>query len=235
MDRGVRGIPLTKQRRVVRQSLPDVIAADLRKRILSGDLAEGELIRQELLADEYGVSRMPIREALKRLDAEGLVVFQNNRGATVVKHSLEEIAEIFDIRMLLEVDLFRRAIPQMTDAHFAACEATLADMERSYAAGEVAEWGPLNEHYHNQLLEAAGRTLTFELLQRASTQANRYVGMHIDQLNKSANAREDHRALLTLAKSGDVEAAAQRLCSHIDNTKRQVLALVASLRTGQVS
>lgn len=224
---------MVKKRAVVRQSLPDVIAADLRKRILSGDLEEGELIRQELLADEYDVSRMPIREALKRLDAEGLVVFQNNRGATVMKHSLEEIAEIFDIRILLEVDLFRRAIPKMTEVDFAACEGTLEAMERSYETGDVAEWGPLNEHYHNLLLEAAGRNLTFELLQRASTQANRYVGMHIDQLNKSDNAREDHRALLDLARSGNIDAAAERLRAHIENTKLQILDLIANIRAHQ--
>jgi DNA-binding GntR family transcriptional regulator len=104
---------LAQKRAVVRQSLPDVIATDLRNRILSGDLAEGDLIRQELLAEEYDVSRMPVREALKRLDSEGLVVFINNRGATVTKHSLAEIAEFFDVRILLEVDLLKKSIPLM--------------------------------------------------------------------------------------------------------------------------
>jgi len=224
---------LAQKRAVVRQSLPDVIAADLRKRILSGDLEEGELIRQELLAEEYDVSRMPIREALKRLDAEGLVVFQTNRGATVTKHTLEEIAEIFDIRMLLEVDLFKRSIPNMTEEDFAECEDVLEQMERSYKTGSVAEWGPLNELYHSKLLEASGRKLTSDLLHRATTQSNRYVGMHIDQLEKSDNARADHRALLDLARAGDVSAAAAKLRSHIENTKLQIVELVTAIRAAQ--
>ena len=85
-------------RRISKKSLPDVIADDLRERILSGELPEAETIRQEALAEEYDVSRMPIREALKRLNAEGLVELTNNRGATVTKHSLPEIGEIFDLR-----------------------------------------------------------------------------------------------------------------------------------------
>ncbi|MDX1319154.1 MAG: GntR family transcriptional regulator [Oceanospirillum sp.] len=224
---------MAQKRAVVRQSLPDVIVADLRKRILSGDLVEGELIRQELLADEYDVSRMPIREALKRLDAEGLVVFQNNRGATVTKHTLEEIAEIFDVRMLLEVDLFRRSIPNMTEQDFAECEEILEAMKKSYASGQVAEWGPLNEEYHNKLYEASGRELTKALLERASVQSNRYVGMHIDELNKSDNAQKDHQSLLDLARSGDVDAACEMLRSHIENTKLQMLELISAKRAAE--
>ncbi|HAR54538.1 MAG TPA: GntR family transcriptional regulator, partial [Roseovarius nubinhibens] len=82
---------MPSKRPIPRQSLPDAIASDIRERILNGELVEGEVIRQEALADEYDVSRMPIREALKRLDAEGLGQFTTNRGASVTKHSPREI------------------------------------------------------------------------------------------------------------------------------------------------
>ncbi|WP_235889966.1 GntR family transcriptional regulator [Maribrevibacterium harenarium] len=218
------------KRAVVRQSLADVICADLTKRILSGELQEGELIRQEMLADEYDVSRMPIREALKRLDGEGLVRFQNNRGATVVKHSLEEIAEIFDVRILLEVDLFARAIGKMTIADFSRCEDILATMHASYQSGDVAAWGPLNAEYHSALYQAAGRQLTSQLLERVSKQANRYVSMHIDQLQKRHSAEQDHTKLLELARAGQVEEALAVLREHLTNTKEQVLALIQANR-----
>lgn len=222
---------MAQKRAVVRQSLPDVIVADLRNRILSGDLEEGALIRQELLAEEYDVSRMPVREALKRLDSEGLVVFQNNRGATVTKHSLDEIAEIFDVRILLEVDLFQRSIPNMTEAHFAECEAILEAMDASYRAGDIADWGPLNAAYHGKLYAAAGRHLTEVLLKRVTLQANRYVSMHIDKLNKRENASHDHHALLELARQRDISEATSRLKHHLINTKHQVIALVKQTRT----
>ena len=86
---------MKSNRAIDRNSLPDKIADDLRERILSGEMAEGETIRQEALAKEYEVSRMPVREALKRLDSEGLVQLTTNRGASVTKHSLREIGEIF--------------------------------------------------------------------------------------------------------------------------------------------
>lgn len=221
---------LAQTRAVVRQSLPDVIVADLRNRILSGDLAEGELIRQEVLAEEYDVSRMPVREALKRLDAEGLVVFINNRGATVTKHTLDEISEMFDIRTLLEVDLFKRAIPLMTEENFAECEAIFKEMQDSYSEGNVAAWGPLNARFHAALYAAAKRDLTTNLLDRVSLQSNRYVSMHIDKLKKSDNAQQDHRGLLELARQGDIVTAAEKLRFHIEDTKRQVLEHIAASR-----
>lgn len=221
---------MVQKRAVVRQSLPDVIVADLRQRILSGDLEEGALIRQEMLAEEYDVSRMPVREALKRLDAEGLVVFQNNRGATVTKHSLEEIAEIFDVRTLLEVDLFARAIPNMTDKHFAACERLLNEMDASYEAENVADWGPLNALYHRTLYEAAGRHLTEHLLERVALQANRYVSMHIHKLDQRDTASADHRALLDAARQRDVSLATTQLRQHLERTRDQVIALIKEAR-----
>lgn len=222
---------MAQKRAVVRQSLPDVIATDLRNRILSGDLAEGSLIRQELLAEEYDVSRMPVREALKRLDSEGLVVFINNRGATVTKHSLAEIAEFFDVRILLEVDLLKKSIPLMDEHHFDQCRELLNEMEASYAAGNVADWGPLNAQYHALLYEAANQKLTMQLLERVSMQANRYVSMHIDQLSKADNAEHDHRALFNLARLRDVDGAADLLKAHLENTKQQILELIAATRS----
>ena len=222
---------MAQKRAVVRQSLPDVIATDLRNRILSGDLAEGDLIRQELLAEEYDVSRMPVREALKRLDSEGLVVFINNRGATITKHSLAEIAEFFDVRILLEVDLLKKSIPLMGEHHFDQCSELLDEMEASYAAGNVADWGPLNAQYHAMLYEAANQKLTMQLLERVSMQANRYVSMHIDQLRKADNAEHDHRSLLNLARLRDVDGAASLLRAHLENTKQQILELIAATRS----
>ncbi|MCZ2721063.1 GntR family transcriptional regulator [Marinomonas sp. 15G1-11] len=224
---------MVQKRAVLRQSLPEVIAADLRNRILSGDLSEGDLIRQELLAEEYGVSRMPVREALKHLDSEGLVVFINNRGATVTKHTLSEIAEFFDIRALLEIDLLKKSIPLMEEHHFKKCEDLLDRMKESYAKGSVADWGPLNAQYHETLYEAANQKLTMQLLERVSMQANRYVGMHIDKLHKAGSAEHDHCALLNLARQRDIEAAAALLCSHLTSTKQQIIELIAQTRANE--
>ncbi len=223
------------KRAVARQSLPDVIANDLRERILSGELVEGETIRQESLAEEYDVSRMPIREALKRLDAEGLVVLTNNRGASVTKHSLKEIGEIFDLRILIEVDLFRQAIPQMTDADFAACENILAQMEASYDEDDVGRWGTLNYEYHTALYRAAGRSLTNELLDRISLQSDRYVRMNLSVMPQRKAAKEEHRDLLALAQARKADEGCEVLTHHILRTKEELLQMIAANRAGEDS
>lgn len=218
------------KRAIKRQSLPDVIADDIRERILSGDLAEGVTVRQEALADEYTVSRMPVREALRRLDAEGLVQVTNNQGATVTKHSLEEIAEIFDLRILIEVDLLRRAIPRMTASHIAYCEQVLEAMEASYDANDVVKWGALNYDYHAALYAPANRSLTNEVLQRVNLQSDRYVRMHLSVMHQRDLARQEHRELLELARSGDTDKACKLLTHHISQTMQNLLKLMMDRR-----
>ncbi len=227
------GREMGAKRAISRQSLPDVIASDLRERILSGDLAEGETIRQEALAEEYDVSRMPVREALKQLDAEGLVHLANNRGATVTEHSLGEIAEIFDLRTLLEVDLFRRAIPVMTAAQLGLCQDILTQMEASYNANDVSQWGALNQRFHAALYGAAGRNLTNEMLHRVALQSDRYIRMHLSVMKQREPARKEHRELLKLAQAGQVDAACALLAQHIGRAKEQLLTLMADRRPGQ--
>ncbi|UWR51192.1 GntR family transcriptional regulator [Phaeobacter inhibens] len=221
---------MAARRAISRNTLPDVIAADLRERILSGELAEGEPIRQEALAEEYDVSRMPVREALKRLDAEGLVRFTNNRGATVTKHSLREIAEIFDLRILVEVDLFRRSIPAMTTTDFARCSQILDEMDASYDADDVATWGALNHRYHSALYAAAERKLTNEVLQGLSLHSDRFIRMHLSVMKQREPAKAEHRDLLALAQARDIDAACAALTRHISRTKEELLTLVAENR-----
>jgi DNA-binding GntR family transcriptional regulator len=218
------------RRAVLKQSLPEVIANDLRERILSGDMAEGDIIRQEALAEEYDVSRMPVREALKRLNAEGLVQWTNNRGGSVTKHSLSQIGEIFDLRILIEVDLFRRAIPEMTAGDFARSEKLLDQMEISYIEDDVGKWGALNHAYHSALYGAAGRDLTSELLDRINLQSDRYVRLHLSVMKQREPAKEEHRMLLDLAKKGLIDEACKLLAQHIGRTKDQLLEMVMAKR-----
>ncbi|CUH80539.1 HTH-type transcriptional regulator McbR [Tritonibacter multivorans] len=219
------------RRLVQKQSLPEIIANDLRERILSGEIPEGAAIQQEVLAEEYGVSRMPVREALKRLNAEGLLSWETNRGGSVVKHSLNEIGEIFDLRALIEVDLFRRAIPNMTATDFMRCEELLAEMEVSYAANDVARWGQLNHDYHTALYRAANRRLTDDVLIRIALQSDRYVRIHLSVMKQRDPAREEHRKLLDLAQQGDVAGAGALLERHILRTRDALLELVAKQRS----
>ena len=222
---------MTNKRAILRKSLPDMIADDIRERILNGELSEGDAIRQEALAEEYHVSRMPVREALKRLDAEGLVQLTNNKGATVITHTLDEIGEIFDLRRLIEVDLLRRAIPKMTSANFALSDKLVNEMDASYAANEVAKWGDLNAEYHSSLYAAADCKFTNELLKKISIRADRYVRMHLTVMHQLELVKDEHHQLLILAQQQEVHQACELLTKHILRAKNELLALIAENRS----
>src|SRR5450830_1577850 len=103
-------------------STSEIITRHLRDAIVAGHFAEDEPIRQDDIARQFNVSKIPVREALKRLEAEGLVMFQRNRGAMVTRVSDAELAQMFEVRMLLEDKVLRLAIPNMTEETFARAE-----------------------------------------------------------------------------------------------------------------
>jgi DNA-binding GntR family transcriptional regulator len=106
--------------RLKRPTVVSMTADALRERILRGDYAEGVPLRQDAIAQDLGVSRIPVREALRQLEAEGLVTFSPHRGAVVSSLSLKEIRELFELRAEIESDLLRRAIPEMGTEKFRA-------------------------------------------------------------------------------------------------------------------
>src|ERR1700730_1226676 len=111
--------------RIKRQSLRDTQAESLRERILSGEFKEGDPLVQEALAEEYEVSRMPVREALRLLEASGLVALKTHKGAIVTSIPTEQIGELFELRALLECEILGHSIPRMTDDILVNCESCL--------------------------------------------------------------------------------------------------------------
>ena len=107
----MRAVTKAAAHRIHRQSLPEALAASLQERILNGEFKDGEPLIQEAIAEEYEVSRMPVREALRQLEASGLIVLKTHKGAVVTSIPTEQIGELFDLRALLECDILGRAIP----------------------------------------------------------------------------------------------------------------------------
>ena len=112
---GQRDAPAREARPLIRQTLASAAVDAIRERILDRTYPEGEPLRQDSLAAELGVSRIPIREALRQLEAEGLVTFNPQRGAVVSSLSIAEIEELFELRAELESDLLRRSVPLLTE------------------------------------------------------------------------------------------------------------------------
>lgn len=201
--------------RLRRTTVATGLADALREEILTGALPEGLVLRQEAVAQRYDVSRIPVREALRLLEAEGLVVLRPHRGAVVAGLSLAEIEEIFDLRAVLEPMLLSRAIPELTEEDLAAAEAILGAYETALDAGDVAQWGVMNWAFHAKLYERAGRPQTLAFLGGLRQKADRYTRLQLRFAGDVDRARREHRALLQLCARGDVDAAAALARDHV--------------------
>ena len=139
---------------LLRSTTAKDVADVLRRRILSGHYREDRFIRQELIAGELGVSRIPVREALAQLESEGLIVREKYRGAMVPKLTSEEIEEIFELRAMLEPYLLRHAIHKITRPALAE----LRDIvKRARGMKDIGDWAGLNVEFHRTLYRAAGK------------------------------------------------------------------------------
>ena len=198
--------------RIGRQSLTDQIVGELRRRIVAGELPEGTPLRQEKLAAELGVSRVPLREAIRQLEAEGLVTTEVHKGTVVSSLSPPEIEELFEIRTQLETWLFALAIPQMTEADFQAAEAVIAEAS---ATATYDVWGELNWRFHRALYEASGRHIALRLLKTVHDNANRYVNLQLTTAPDVEHELVDHRQLVAFARLRDVDGGVALLRDHI--------------------
>ncbi len=213
-----------------RQTLTGMTLMALRDRILQGGFPDGEPLRQDAIADELGVSRIPVREALRQLEAEGLVTFHPHRGAVVTTLSLEEIAELFELRAEIESDVLRRSIPLMTtDDHRAATE-ILDTYDTALRNGEVSAWGALNWRFHSALYAPANRPFTLGIVSKLHQHSDRYLRMQLALTHGETRARQEHRAILAAAKKRDTRKAAQLMRGHILGAGRSLVSFLEEHR-----
>ena len=198
-----------------RQTLAGMTLDAIRDRILRGAYPEGEPLRQDAIAEEMGVSRIPIREALRQLEAEGLVAFSPHRGAVVSSLSLDEIEEVFELRADIESRLLRRAIPLLDEDSLARAAEVLLRYERALRAHDVAEYGKMNWQFHSTLYDAADRPVALGIVQRLHQQADRYLRMQLALTHGEHRANEEHRAILDAARKHDVRRGTALLREHI--------------------
>jgi DNA-binding GntR family transcriptional regulator len=185
----------------------------LRRRILEGRYPVDKFIRQDTIAQELGVSRIPVREALAQLEAEGLVVREKYRGALIPKLSLAEIEEIYEMRAIIEPYLIRHAIRRITPEQIARLKSIV---DRSRKTKAVKDWAGLNIEFHRTLFAAADKPLALQVLDNLLVRADRYLKL---QNFRSSTTKEEsdsqHGQILKCVVNGDVEGAVTALTEHI--------------------
>ena len=211
--------------KIKRQSLPETLAQSLQERILNGEFKEGDPLVQEALAEEYEVSRMPVREALRQLEASGLIMMQTHKGAIVTSMPTEQVSEMFDLRTLLECEILGHAIPKMTDETLDESRSFLAQLEEAYRKGDVAKWGALNWEFHRSLYVPADRVQTLGLVQGINVQTDRYIRLQLQLAGAGAvsNAEKEHREILRLCEAREAREAVTYLRKHILNAGKNLI------------
>jgi DNA-binding GntR family transcriptional regulator len=184
----------------------------LREAILSGVLRSGEFIRQDVIAAELKVSKTPVREALLRLDAEGLVQFLRNRGAIVSELSLLEITETFDIRIAIETLALGLALPNLSTADFDRAQRAIEDAEHRQ---DDTQLGELNWQFHNALYAPCKRPLLLGMIENLHRVSGRYVRLQRALTRSELLSQSEHREILAACRRGDVAGAQAVLRDHM--------------------
>ncbi len=216
--------------RIERKTVAMLALERLRERILRGDFLEGAPLRQDALAAELGVSRIPVREALRQLEAEGLVTFSPHVGAVVSTLTLGEIKELFDLRALIEPELLRQAIPLTRTDHLYHAQRLLQEFEAACRSGDLEAWSALNSEFHAALLEPAAQPLTMGVLRYLHNQTNRYTRLHAAVTRSQGRALREHTEILEAVERRQVQHARALLASHILGAGRALIEFLGRQR-----
>jgi DNA-binding GntR family transcriptional regulator len=204
-----------------RRTASDEVADTLREAIIAGQFHDGEELNQVELARHFGVSRVPVREALRRLEAEGLVTAEAHRRVVVPGLTRTRIAEIFEVRALLEGYLVKRAAPDLSPKELAELREMAESMHK---ARNREAWLDRNAEFHHRLLAHAHAPVAMAIIERLSHQVERYMRRQKGGVVRSDEATKEHVAVIDKLQKGDVEAAANAMTDHVLATRDVVIA-----------
>jgi DNA-binding GntR family transcriptional regulator len=193
-------------------TVAEQVADVLREAIADGSLAAGTALRQDDLAVRFGFSRMPIRDALRQLEAEGIVSIHPTKGAHVAGMDTTEIREIFALRELLEAEALRLSLPKLGEGKLDEAEGVLARID---AEPDVGRWGALNRVFHLALYGACGNQRLLSLIEAHHNAADRYVRILLSNLNYRSRSQAEHRELIAACRSRDAKEAVAVLKKHL--------------------
>jgi DNA-binding GntR family transcriptional regulator len=215
------------------RTLSAAIAERLRQEILSRPHLSGTQLRQDALAIAYGVSRVPVREALFQLEAEGLVRIVPHKGAVVTDQSIEEINDVFDLRAMLEPRLFRLSIPGLTAQDFERIDGLREAFTAAIKAKDRGQRGVLNAELHLALYARAALPRTTSTVAGLLQTSDRYTRLQLSTPAAMKRAEREHAELVALSKVQNVDAACALLARHIDVVRCDLITLLNARTAAQ--
>jgi DNA-binding GntR family transcriptional regulator len=194
------------------QSSSDIIANKIRTSIIVGEFSVGLQLKQDKLAEQYKVSKIPVREALNQLKTEGLVEFANNRGSRVTSLSCLEVEEIYTLRIALEEIALNNAIANLKEEDFIKAESVLRLLDIS---NDYINWPKLNWEFHSIIYQAAQMPKLLDIVSILHNNVTRYLLLYLKKMDFQRVSQDEHWELLKLCKQKKSEQAVKLLKSHM--------------------
>ncbi|MBO5281581.1 MAG: GntR family transcriptional regulator [Lachnospiraceae bacterium] len=212
--------------------LRDVVFNTLRQAILTGELKPGERLMEIHLANKLGVSRTPIREAIRKLELEGLVTMIPRRGAEVAQITEKSMTDVLEVRRALDALCAELACERITEAEteqlHRACEA----FEAAVKTRDLKKIARADVQLHDIIVQATGNQRLVQLVNNLSEQMYRYRFEYIKDASQHQRLIEEHRIIYESIVKKDRETASQAARVHIDNQKKAIIAQIRSEKTG---
>jgi DNA-binding GntR family transcriptional regulator len=211
------GVKRAPDETIRRTSIVDTVTERLRREILAGEIEPGGRIRVGELEQRFGVSHIPIREALRRLEAEGLVVTSPQRATLVAGIALEDLAGLYDLRRIIEIPVARRAVEDATEADVAAVRAAFEELEQ--AEPDSAEFWERHRAFHWALMAPGATAWIQRVLDQVWQTAERYVRLTASAFGTTEEAMREHEQMVELYEARDAGELAELLERHLDRTE----------------
>lgn len=204
-----------------------MIEEKLRAAIYDGRLPCGMAIRQQELATLFGVSRMPVREALRQLEAQGLLQVTQHKGAVVAPLINHDSAETYALRMLLECEALRLSVPLLEESDFDLAQGCIERLEQTSDYVEISQ---LNRAFHRALYAHAGNRRLLRLVDDGLIEEERFLRFNLEAMGLRKVAQDDHRQLLEAARQRDVPLAIELLREHLQRGVAAIARYLAQSR-----
>ena len=202
-----------------RRTLAALVQERIREAILKQTLKPGERIDQNLLAEQLQVSMAPIREAMKSLEAEGLVTIQPRRGAFVVEVSISDMDNLYFTRGLIEGEAIFHAVTRLNDNHFTALQNMTVAMRHATASNDINTYIALNRQFHTLIYSALDNTHLLQVIQMLWERSELYRFRYMFVTHDHERIHQEHDDILAACRSRDQELAKQRAIDHITLTQ----------------
>jgi len=210
------------------QTAQEFVLDQLRVEIVSRSLAPGEQIRQDALAEKYGTSRVPLREALKILEGEGQVTYFPHRGYFVTELSVEDLMEVYRIREILESEAVKVSVPLLTAEDLDLIESALRATEAAAAAGDITSMTAANRRFHFLIFEAAAMPRMIRLIRVLWDATDAYRAMYYSDATNRTDVEAEHRAVMVALRKKDASSAISLLSDHRNHAVETLRRLLAS-------